>query len=253
MDHQFCTKCAEKVMPTMRVCPNCGNKTFGSTPPSPPIAAISPNVLAPPSQQTSSIGAALRSKGQAFSATGYAGATKFEPAGHLKRVLAAMIDALIIGFITAIPIGSAYAILSPRGAENGANPVMIVMILASIVIPYVYHTLMHGSSRRATLGKQAMGLILVTVQGEQLTKVQAFIRIILTALLPVGGLLLLGLSAAGLAVQYKTEMHEAIGIAVALGALAIYIGPFITVFFNNRRQTLFDMICKTCVIKNPTP
>ena len=33
MADKFCTNCAAKLMPTMLICPNCGNKSFASTPP----------------------------------------------------------------------------------------------------------------------------------------------------------------------------------------------------------------------------
>ena len=33
MDRLFCTSCGNTVIPTMRICPNCGNKSFSETAP----------------------------------------------------------------------------------------------------------------------------------------------------------------------------------------------------------------------------
>jgi uncharacterized RDD family membrane protein YckC len=127
------------------------------------------------------------------------------------------------------------------------------MILASVILPYLYFTLQHASSKRATIGKSAMGLIIVTVQGEQLSKLQALIRVVLTAVIPAVGIIILGLALAGMITRQSQELMSPLIIAMLVGVVAIYIGPFITVFFNKQHQTLFDMLCKTCVIKKPNP
>ena len=179
--------------------------------------------------------------------------TSFEPAGHFNRLVAALIDSALVALGAGVPIGVAYAILGNKEAVGSPNPLMVLMIFASLIVPYVYYTALHGSARKATVGKNVMGLILVTAQGEQLTKLKAFIRIILTALLPVAGIALLGVSALGVATRWHETLHESIGVALGLGFLAVYLGPFVTVYFNPRRQTFFDMLCGTCVIKKPAP
>jgi len=179
--------------------------------------------------------------------------THFEPAGHWKRLLASVIDAVLISVISGIPVALSYGAIGARNPDAGPNLLVIVMVMLSFVIPYAYYTVLHGSPRKATFGKQVMGLLLVTVQGEQLTKIQAFIRILITALLPIGGIILLVLSAAGMIHQYKDDLQDSIIIAILIGVMLVYVVPFALVFCNPKRQTLFDMICKTCVINRPTP
>jgi len=237
----------------MRVCPNCGNRTFLNSPPSTANSGNNGGATTTglnPSgfrvHQTQPISPNVSKNGNPF-------VTVFEPAGHWKRLFASLIDAILVSVISGIPIALSYGAIGAREPTAGPNLLVILMVMLSFVTPYAYYTALHGSSRKATLGKQIMGLWLITVQGEQLTKIQAFIRILTTALLPIAGLILLGLSAAGMIHQYKHDLQDSIVIAILIGALAVYIVPFALVFFNPRRQTLFDMICKTCVINRPIP
>ena len=240
MADQYCTSCGSKLMSTMRICPSCGGKLFSPSPVVISQAKVPPtHVHARPSSPASGphqVSAKI---------------ILFEPAGHWRRLGASLIDALAVSIIAGIPIALGYLFSISKSDEISPNIITVVLILASIVIPYIYYTVLHSSEKRATFGKSAMGLVLITVQGERLTKLQAFLRIIITALLPIGGLLILGLSAAGIAIQYKEELRPSLVMAIALGALVVYIGPFLLVFLNSRHQTLFDLICKTCVIKNP--
>jgi len=237
----------------MKLCPSCGQKVFQSMPIGNNASAAARSKqrathLTSGTQSPTQNNSSLIAKTQAPQLS-----IGFEPAGHLKRLLAALIDSALVALIAGVPIGVAYAILGNKEAADSPNPLMVVMILASLIVPYVYYTVLHGSGRQATVGKNVMGLILVTTHGEQLTKLKAFIRIILTALLPVAGIALLGVSALGVATRWHETLYESIGVALGLGFLAVYVGPFITVFFNPRRQTFFDMLCGTCVIKKPVP
>lgn len=239
----------------MRMCPNCGNRAFSDSPPSTvsgsPKSGSSQSGFNPAggnSQQTRSQSGVPNSSGATRTYV-----TQFEPAGHWNRIFASVIDAVLISVISGIPVALSYGAIGARNPDAGPNLLVIVMVILSFVIPYAYYTILHGSPKKATFGKQAMGLVLVTVQGEQLTKIQAFIRILITALLPIGGIILLGLSAAGMVHQYKDELQDSIVIAILIGVMLVYVVPFALVFFNPKRQTLFDMICKTCVINKPLP
>lgn len=239
MADKYCDKCSTKLMPTMRVCPSCGSRTFSLTPPpTPPIPPTTTNTNT--TQPFSTI-------------TPQPVSLQYIPAGHWQRISSAMIDALIVAVISGIPIAIGYVLTLSRKTESGINFITVALILISIVAPYFYFTILHSSPRRATYGKLAMGLIIVTAEGKTLTKVQALVRVVLTALVPVSGLILLGLSAAGIAIQYKDELHSSLAIAFGIGILAIYFGPFAAVYFNPKRQTLFDLICKTYVVKNTAP
>ena len=255
MNHQFCDKCGQQALATMRMCPNCGNRAFSDSPPSTvsgsPKSGSSQSGLNPAGGNSHQ----ARSQSSMPNASGAASTyvTQFEPAGHWKRIFASVIDAVLISVISGVPIALSYGAIGARNPDAGPSLLVIVMVILSFVIPYAYYTILHGSPKKATFGKQAMGLLLVTVQGEQLTKIQAFIRILITALLPIGGIILLGLSAAGMVHQYKDELQDSIVIAILIGVMLVYVVPFALVFFNPKRQTLFDMICKTCVINRPVP
>jgi uncharacterized RDD family membrane protein YckC len=132
---------------------------------------------------------------------------------------------------------------SAKGALSGG-----VILLVAAVVPFIYFTIMHSRESGASWGKAAMGLRVVTMGGERLTRVQAFIRVLLTLLVPIAGWIVVGVTAAG-TISSDFEAIKGIGIAtMVIGILAIGFGPYLTVYFNHQRQTLFDLICKTCVI-----
>ena len=95
--------------------------------------------------------------------------------------------------------------------------------------------------------------MLITDQGEKLTRVQAFVRVLLQNLLPIAALVVFFLTVGGSFSLANEEMKTTIGMAIIFGVLFISLGPFVTVFFNDRHQTLFDLICKTRVIKKTSP
>jgi uncharacterized RDD family membrane protein YckC len=174
------------------------------------------------------------------------------PADYGKRIIASIIDATFVALLGSLFVGIAFLISGPFTDSNKFNPLVVLMFLLSLFVPYIYYTITHGSEKKATLGKLAMGLMLVTIAGDQVTKVTAFSRIVLTTLLPVGAAFVIGLSAAGMLINYAEEMHPSIALAALIGILIIYIAPFATIFFNEKRQSLFDLICKTYVINKPT-
>lgn len=253
MNQKFCDQCGQQAMATMRVCPNCGNKGFVPSKPSTSTVGINGGANQNGFNQPGASVHPTKSSMPNTSGNAMPYVTHFEPAGHWKRLFASLIDATLVSVLSGIPVALSYGAIGAREPNAGPNLLVISMLILSFVVPYAYYTMLHGSSRKATLGKQLMGLWLVTAQGEQLTKIQAFIRILTTALLPIAGLILLGLSAAGMIHQYKNDLQDSIVVAILIGALAVYIVPFALVFFNPRRQTLFDMICKTCVINKPIP
>jgi uncharacterized RDD family membrane protein YckC len=160
------------------------------------------------------------------------------------------LDALIL----AVAGGIMYGLSSVLGSNGGGVKLApAVGLIFWVAIPYIYFTLFHSSGKSATWGKSAAGIILITDQGEQLTKVQAFVRVLLQGLLPIAAYVVLFLTLGSAFSFANEEMKTVMGLAIVLGVLAISLGPFITVFFNPRHQTLFDLICKTRVIKKPSP
>jgi uncharacterized RDD family membrane protein YckC len=227
-------------MPTVRVCPQCGGRSFSSSPPSNPAPSrpsAAPTVQPPYSATPPS-------------SVGLHKATTFEVAGHWRRVAAYTLDLVILTLFGSILY--ALALLLAK-STSGLNLATALALLVWIAIPYIYFTALHSGKRSATWGKAAVGLVLATEQGERLTQLQAFIRILLQTLLPVAAYIVLFLSFGGAFFQATEEMRSALILAIIVGFLAIAFGPFMTVFFNPRHQTLFDLICKTRVIKKPIP
>lgn len=239
MNSKYCKNCGNKVLPTMRMCPACGAKEFDASPP----------VLSHNTQSTSAPIAAPSTSLPLNSFNPSSGQLSvLIPAALGSRLVAALIDLVILAILQAIPVTIAYLLtLTIKNQEYSV--LMVIAVLAAFVVPFVYHTVMPASQLRATYGKKWMGLKLVTIQGERLTKAQAFIRVLLTMVIPVSGLIAVSLSFGGMAANFKEELAASAGIALVLAIPLIIWGPYLTVFFNPLKQTLFDMIVKTIVVK----
>jgi uncharacterized RDD family membrane protein YckC len=170
---------------------------------------------------------------------------RFTPAGHWKRFFAYVIDYLVL-FFSALVIGWIAGLFSFAG--HGAFPGGVLFLFAC-VLPLVYVTVLQSRPSGASWGKAALGLRVVTVGGERVMPIHAFIRCLLTYLIPLTGFLFVGLSAAPLVSPDLGGATDVGAVALAIGVLAACFGPYLTVFFNAQQQTLFDHICKTCVIR----
>jgi len=229
----------------MRLCPSCGNRSFSPTPPQASNAITSAGA----STATSTPPASSRQGTPSVfsSSVTSSSALNFQPAGHWRRLFAYLLDYVIM-FLIATALGAIAGLIgvfdtSVKGAISGG-----VVLLGAAVVPFVYFTIMHSRDSGASWGKAAMGVRVVTLGGERLTRMQAFIRVLLTLLVPIAGWIVVGITAAG-TISSDVEALKGIGTAtIVIGILAISFGPYLTVFFNHQRQTLFDLICKTCVI-----
>ncbi|HZP98818.1 MAG TPA: RDD family protein [Reyranella sp.] len=134
--------------------------------------------------------------------------------GFWLRVVAYIIDA----FVLAIPTGILGAIVG-AGMMSGAagmSGVHLGINLASLLLGWLYFALMESSERGATLGKMAVGLRVVTDQGQRLSFANATGRY----------------------------------FAKFISAIILCIG-FIMVAFTDRKRGLHDMIAGTLVVKVP--
>lgn len=143
----FCQKCGKQVPDGAAFCQHCGGSTVS------PSAAVSP-----PSQP---------SPGPAV-----------EYAGFWLRVVATIIDGLILGvvFIVLIIVLVLFAavvsgVSDARKLED--NPIVILFVLLfyalSIVLPWLYAAYMESSSWQATLGKKMLGLVVTDIRGEPIS------------------------------------------------------------------------------------
>ena len=130
--------------------------------------------------------------------------------GFWLRVVAYIIDAIILAIPTAI-IGSILGAGLMSGGAFGFNPGTNI---ASVIISWLYFAFMESSERGATLGKMAVGLRVVTDQGQRLSFANATGRY----------------------------------FAKFISAIILGIG-FIMVAFTDRKRGLHDMIAGTLVVK----
>jgi uncharacterized RDD family membrane protein YckC len=129
--------------------------------------------------------------------------------GFWIRLVAYIIDAVVLSVATAI-VAAIFGI-SLMTADPEHYP---TLNLASFVIGWFYFALMESSERGATLGKMAMGLRVVTSDGQRLTFMNATGRY----------------------------------FAKIVSALILGIG-FLMIAFTDKKRGLHDMIASTLVIK----
>ena len=127
--------------------------------------------------------------------------------GFWERFVAALINGIILG---AIQFGFSYFILGTSifDSDNyGSSGVGLLIGLA-------YHTYFISSEKQATLGKQAMGLKVITIHGDRLTPLNAAGRF----------------------------------FATYLSLLILMIG-YIMAAFDSKKQALHDRLANTYVIR----
>jgi uncharacterized RDD family membrane protein YckC len=117
------------------------------------------------------------------------------PGGFWIRFVAYLLDAFIMTIAAVVVVGIFIAVIllvDESIDDSKDSPVIIgsviVMVLALLVINWLYEALMTSSPRGATLGKQALGLRIVRADGAQLSFGRAtarhFLKIMITPLVP---------------------------------------------------------------------
>ncbi len=137
-------------------------------------------------------------------------------AGFWRRVVAVILDGLVLGIVT-VPLNLAFG----GGDDFGSNSGMYYSPAASsisTVLGWLYAALMESSSKQATLGKMAMGIIVTDLEGRRIGFGKA------------------------------TGRH----FAKILSALILGIG-FLMVAFTQRKQGLHDILAGTLVVKGQAP
>ena len=212
----FCSKCGARLTEGTTFCSVCGEPVGG-----PPIAPGVPTAYAPPA--IAPTGAV-----QAYPVAPMAMTLTSPYAGFWLRVVAYIIDGLIIGVIFGVLflIGIAFVGIGSmetmaRGMHNGdaEPPVALVLMLIfifflSIVASWIYYAYLESSPNQGTLGKMALGLIVTDVQGRRISFGHAtgrFFAKIITGLIPLG----IGYMMAGFT-EKKQALHDMIAATLAL-------------------------------------
>ncbi|TAJ40819.1 MAG: RDD family protein [Reyranella sp.] len=139
-----------------------------------------------------------------------AGSVQVGYGGFWIRLVAYIIDAILLSLAMGV-VGSVVGFNVFATDMESYNP---VANLVSLVIGWLYFALLESSERGATVGKMAMGLRVVTDQGQRLSFLNATGRY----------------------------------FAKIISAIILCIG-FIMIAFTDRKRGLHDMIAGTLVIK----
>lgn len=116
--------------------------------------------------------------------------------GFWIRFVAYMIDGLIISIVAAVMVAIFAAFVVLTGMEHDSKEPsleiflgVILVVVALIVANWLYEALMTSSPRGATLGKMAIGVRIVRVDGAQLSFGRAtarhFLKVMITPLVPL--------------------------------------------------------------------
>lgn len=129
-----------------------------------------------------------------------------------KRFLAVFIDGIILSIVGTIVNVIIGVVLG--GGENAAMGIQTIGSLISLLTGWAYYAIQESSPKQATIGKQAMGLVVTDIEGRPISFAKASIR-------------------------YFSKI---------LSALILFIG-YIMAFFTEKKQALHDIIAGTLVLQ----
>lgn len=136
-----------------------------------------------------------------------------EKAGFWARLVAYIIDAIIVGIVAGVIQAILITPASAPDAGGGAFLLLIVGYILTFVWGFAYYVYFWTRSGQ-TPGKKIMGLKVITVNGDKLTTGKAIVRV----------------------------------IGYAISSIIIYLG-FLWSIWDKNKQTWHDMIAGTYVVK----
>jgi uncharacterized RDD family membrane protein YckC len=215
----FCSKCGANVPEGVAFCSACGQPvpTTSAVPPIPPAST------APPTPAPSQYPAAYLPPAQAAWQTSVRPPVAY--AGFWLRLVAFLIDAIVLHFVFTIVTWPFIASMGIRGIMRGRIPTspdeliplmrgLFHLFLIRTVLNWLYYALLESSAWQATLGKKALGLEVTDMQGMRISFGRATGRF----------------------------------FAKIISGIILFIG-FIMAGFTERKQALHDMIAGTLVIR----
>ena len=155
------------------VCSNCGQ----------PIQVAAPRAPVPSPQAPAPMAGGLAGVPAYAPVPAYAAVPRVEYAGFWLRLVALVIDNVVIGFgfvLVLIPIifltglSSLLSRIHPGEDLNDAGIFLIVALIflaatVMLLVTWLYHALMESSEWQATLGKKALGLVVTDMAGHRVT------------------------------------------------------------------------------------
>jgi uncharacterized RDD family membrane protein YckC len=166
------------------------------------------------------------------------------PAPHAARFFASLLDTIVLTLLGFL-VGFLAALLANGfGQDEKARDGLAYLF--ALLAGLIYHATMNSSPKMATLGKQWMGLKVVTQEGGRLSWMRAATKITLQGLLPY----LVFLLFAGLSIpSLMSGVKDGVGVFLGIGFIAGFLAPYFFIFGNEHRRSLYDFICGTKVIK----
>jgi uncharacterized RDD family membrane protein YckC len=212
----YCSKCGVNLAEGAAFCGSCG------TPTGTPAAAI-----ARPASSPSYIGGS--SHAAYADPAGLVTSRGFTYAGFWLRVVASLIDAVIMGLaggILFVPLlfltglGAHIDRLAERHGQPdpafvvGLIGLILVFATLSILIQWLYHAYLESGEKQGTWGKQALGLYVTDLMGNPITFGRAsgrFFAKVVTGMIPLG----IGYIMAGFT-ERKQALHDMIASCLVL-------------------------------------
>jgi len=216
----FCSKCGANVPDGAAFCSACGQPVPSASvvPPIPPVSPAPPAAPAPsqyPPAYVPPVQAAWQTSARPPVAY----------AGFWLRLVAFIIDAIVLHFVFTIVTLPFIASMGIRGIMRGHMPMspeeliplirgLFHIFLIRTVLNWLYYALLESSAWQATLGKKALGLEVTDMEGRRISFGRATGRF----------------------------------FAKIISSIILFIG-FIMAGFTEKKQALHDMIAGTLVIR----
>ncbi|MFZ5989397.1 MAG: RDD family protein [Bacillota bacterium] len=176
--------------------------------------------------------------------------------GFFRRLLAFIIDLLIL-YLSALPFAFLISkILEYLGySEAGLlvdKTVPLMLIVGYVWLPliigtWIYFATFEKSKFQSTIGKMVMRIKVVDLNGNRISLGKSTVRYCFKMILFI-------LNLTCVFYGFKNIQERGLGLVVCVLATVFIISffGFIMMAFNNRRQTIYDIILGTLVIKKAT-
>lgn len=160
----FCPSCGQKNQENIRFCLRCGK----------PVPSLTENFSAPDA------------------ASGNYDRLAFSYAGFWKRFAALLIDSLVL-IIPSLILGAIIGVATVLIFGNVGDIAGAIGNIAGVLMAWLYFALMESSGKQATLGKLALGIKVVDLQGQRISFSRAtgryFAKILSSIILMIGYLM----------------------------------------------------------------